>query len=630
MLKIILALLALFSAARAQAQVYPSPTFQNMTVLGSVTVNGSETVLQNLTVNGTPHLPNASVTASMLASGAASGNLGFAPLARSNFIVADSIDLTGATDASVALQALINANPTKRIYVPAGTPLINNAVTLNNGQTLQCEGRTQTVFQVNSGASGYNLGAANGVIILGTGEPGASVFDCGVSFTQPTSLTRGTVVHYPPALYANNTPRFQIDRVRVSNAWECLTATGNDGGAYIGRLECGALGNTTSSGFGVAFDGSQDTVHINSIECWPYGMNASGVTVYEDQTTVCLSLGRVDGFSADKIATFTSQVIFTSNAGTSGVPYSIADLQLDGDGALLNVGGAAYIQIGNWYTTKSTSSTLTNNAGVFSSGEVDVSNINLQNFGILGSSILVNGGTLRIYGGFILHGAIAQPLASVSSGMLEIANTNDTFPATPVRTQPYFTQSGTGVIILTNNQAVSQASSSPFINVTIDNANNYVDGNNFVGWQHSLPVTNLGFYSMNEYDTLTLTPYFSTQGDFSPSSVVTTGYFQRKGDHVVIDGGVTFNTNAFTTASGTFGLTPNIPAPLSGNSYCAPGVTENVTLPPTAVFPRVSAGPNIYFKYSVSNAGSSLLGNTHILPSKTGVGFSFNCSYRVR
>ena len=58
-------------------------------------------------------------------------------------------------------------------------------------------------------------------------------------------------------------------------------------------------------------------------------MNTSGTTVYEDQTTVCMSIGRVDGFSADKIANFASQVIFTSNASNTVVPYSIADLQAD-------------------------------------------------------------------------------------------------------------------------------------------------------------------------------------------------------------------------------------------------------------------------------------------------------------
>jgi hypothetical protein len=556
-----------------------------------------------------------------LASGAAAQNL--------DMITAATIDLSGATDASVALQAFLDAYPTKRIYVPAGTPLLLHPITLNNGQMLQCEGRTQTVFQV---TASFSPMTANGVISMGTGEPGGTLIDCGVHFYQPTPLTRANIIKYPPALAGANIPRWQIDRVRVSNAWQCLDARGNSGGAYLGRLECGAYADTSApGGAAITFDGAYDFIHVSSIECWPYDTSADAANVYEDGTTSCGNFGRVDGLSIDKLGMFEGKLTINANANNTSIPIQISNLQMDGNGSTLSVAGGG-LMIGNLYSTKDAGGAIGSVASI-TGGQTFISNAHLNTSLWAGPGIMVYGGSLTINGGDLNESRGSQPIAEVTnSGVLAVYNTNDDFPALPPRSTFFFYQNN-GVLKLANNHAVAQLSSTAsFLGIAQDNAGNYISGNEFPGWGHIIPSTNIGFYDLNEPDPIVLTPVFQTEGDFAPTVTARSGELFRKGDFVEFWTDTTFNTNAYTTAAGAFSLNDVPISPIVRGSSAFGGCTfSNIAnvVGSGMSFPEVQSN-TVYFRTMQSGTTGGDLGPANILPNITGVDLRFSCRYRVR
>ena len=533
------------------------------------------------------------------------------------------IDMTGATDVSTSLQTQLNAHPNDIVRLPAGTPELLAPVTLNTGQVLECSGRTQTVFQI---PATFTPLSAAGVITMGAAEPGGTIRNCGFNFIQPTSLTRGSVVQYPPAIYAPY-PRWVIDNVRVQNAWRCLDARGNAGGATLVRMECGAFANDSVGG--IAFDGALDFVHIGSIECWPFGMTGAQLTVYEDQSTLCASFGRIDGLAVNQLASFTASVAMTANAANTAVPYAFNTMQLDGDGAQFTA-AAGNATIGNYYSTKDSSSINTNGVALISGGNITISNANLNNADIQGPAIAVTGGALTILGGTLNQQAVGQPMLTVSgTGTAAVYNVNSAFPVGSIRTVPYYLQSTGGALILENNIAVAQSgSTAAFAGFATDVVGNYVSNNYFPGWAHTNFTTAVGYYSYNEPEVISFTPTFQTVGNFAPTVTSSVGKATRKGDYLNLFADVTFTTNAYTTASGAFLLTnTQVPPPIETAVPCVLSQADNVT----ATTFNVQLQSNTFvFPLMVSGAATTDLGTGQVPASKTGVHFRFSCTYRIK
>lgn len=397
-------------------------------------------------------------------------------------------DATGVADSTTAIRNTITAAGSNPVYLPAGTFKITDQITLNSGQTMSCAGRTQTKLYV---PATFNLGAT---AVVNLGAPGSdkipgSILDCGVSFYQPPSATsRSDIIAYPPAIYAGggfkiSQGRFQIDRVRVSGGSKCLVATGDNGGSYIGRLECGGF---STDGM-IDIDGSADFVHVDSIECWPYDFSATAamLNIYTDQSTVCAKIGRVDGLSIDKLATYAASVKFTSNAA-NGLAMNVTNMQLDGDGANLSNAGAA-LQIGNLYTTKTASSATTSGFIAISGGTTTISNVNIID-GNVQQGVVVTGGTIQINGGYWRHFNPANYGLNVTGGTAIVQNTfldpRNAGGTIDNRSAAFFFQNGaSSALQLSNNSTLpSGGATGNFVVFNTDVAKNLYQNNNFGAW----------------------------------------------------------------------------------------------------------------------------------------------------
>ena len=231
---------------------------------------------------------------------------------------------TTSPDNSAAVNAAIATG--KTVLVPTGWFRVDHMLPLQPGQNMVCMGRTVAGFTV-----GVDFSPTDpGVVELASTETGAGIHNCGITFAQSSlqplrsdfktlaqgctvdvGATAGTGCKYPPAIYAPNASRFQVDHVRISGAWDGLSAPGNPGGFWIDDLEVGALD------VGVQWDGALDACHVHGLHIWPFGFN--GYTpVYGDGNTIGAKIGRCDAQVIQDVLSSEAQVVVTAPATISG------------------------------------------------------------------------------------------------------------------------------------------------------------------------------------------------------------------------------------------------------------------------------------------------------------------------
>lgn len=259
--------------------------------------------------------------------------------------------LTGGTDNTAAFNAAFAV--AKEVYVPEGNYRITNVITIPAGGILRGAGRVATNLFI---TSTYTNVA--GFIKM---NHASELYDIGFNFAQPDTNVRANFIQYPWAVNFQDCNRVIIDRIRISGGYNGLYGPGNTGGAYIGFVEIGVINN------GMLIGGALDFFNIVKYHFWPFGFSASTnqMAVYGDGNTTAMTVGAVDGFNVENLATFQGKVVFTNDA-TAVIPYLVGNLQLDGDGSRLLAQNGT-ISIGKYYDTKSNASTvqsllLTNNA----------------------------------------------------------------------------------------------------------------------------------------------------------------------------------------------------------------------------------------------------------------------------
>jgi hypothetical protein len=446
---------------------------------------------------------------------------------------------TDTTDLTASIQSAVDSG--ENIFMPIGRYKVTDRIQLNNGQIFQGAGRTKSRFWIRSD---FNL-SATGVVRLGTGEPGALLFDVGFEFDQPTAggEERSDLIQYPWAIDANAIPRFHVDRIRVSRGWLGLDAVGNTGGSYVGRIEFGCFET------GVKIDGALDFFHGGHWHFWPFGMTGSDLVdlFYEDGLSTSVELGEVDGLSVAGISTFRGKVVLTS--GTLPlVGRNIGVLQLDGNGARL-IGNGRNLQIGECYSSKS--------AAVGGPDiEVTAGRIMIGNFQRIGNTtdpaIDVSGGYLQIASGFLNQSTLDASFATVSGGTLEICNSRLEPPDTN-RTVPYIEQTG-GVLVFKANRSSRSSRTGPLVEVAADNALHDISDNHFGGFSFVLPSgAYLGCYGPNRARANTFLPVltFATPGDLSVSYTVRNGLYWHESNGIRFEIRILASSITYTTASGS-------------------------------------------------------------------------------
>lgn len=371
--------------------------------------------------------------------------------------VADSAPAFNAAAARLSADGLHH----RAVYAPAGTYRLNGQVTLTAGQTLFGDGRGSTILTVDQAFSA----SASAVISLGsviTGESGCVVRDLAMRFAQPSDLalrstmktlaaggtsgTGGTGVMYPPAIViANNQSRSKIMNVRVGGAWVGIRNTSSTP-LYLDNIEMGALniGMDLTNHIG-------DFCHLLAYHFWPFDLIPGGVVnpVFNDGQTIALQLGDVNAFEAHGICTYNGRIVFTSAAQTGW--FHITNLMCDTDMATLEIGGAKWLHITNFYSSCSatgagkprvnvqgpgTAFVTINNwwssgsgpnpqlAVTYNATDVTISNATMFHSPTGYPAVLVSGGTLRFYNSYISlpAGTYTAPVVSQTAGALLIDN----------------------------------------------------------------------------------------------------------------------------------------------------------------------------------------------------------------
>lgn len=173
------------------------------------------------------------------------------------------------TDDTAGLKAAVATLKPVDISMRGGSMVLSSDVPLHSGQKIFGAGLGKSFITVNS-----NSGFSKGVFVADAAEPGPELRDFVVQFSQPSSPSSSTpLVAYVPMLFAQNTPRFKIDRIGCYFAWVCVDMRGNSGGSELNKFQF--------SGFaaGVLIDGALDTVRFVDPHYFPWGMT-SGMQSY--------------------------------------------------------------------------------------------------------------------------------------------------------------------------------------------------------------------------------------------------------------------------------------------------------------------------------------------------------------
>ena len=500
-------------------------------------------------------------------------------------------DLT--TDDTVALNLAAAAG--YHLFMPDGGYRVTDRINLVNGQILQGSSRHKAYFSI---GPDFNM-AATGVVKLGTGEPGAQLFDVGFKFTQADQGVRANVTAYPPAIDANAIPRFVVDRIRIESGYDGIRALGNSGGCYIGFVEIGTLNK------GIEIDGALDFVHGGHWHFWPFGVVGTPTLlngVYYDGNTQSVSLGKADGLTVDSISMFRSYMSITANAD-AGIPSSVGRISLDGDGSRLLVSGGV-TSVGQLYSTKSNATSVvavTASAGSLVAGQFhSISNSSAPGVSTTGT------GSIKINGGRLAHDFGAASWATCAAGALALRSVEFVPFAGVTYSVPHVDQSGTGVLTVENcTWPLKGAGGGTAVRAQGDAVRNLIAENNFADWDYTVPTGALtGSYGPNRVATANWTPVitFATPGNFVPTYSVRVGKVKYVSGGAWIHLRLIFDTNAFTTASGG--------ARITGLPFVNYGVATSL---PIEIYSKIGLGAGY-----TQVAGEILLNGDVILLQKSG------------
>lgn len=169
-----------------------------------------------------------------------------------------------------------------------GAYFITDAINVTTtAQRLMGVDRWKSYFKI---TSAFNL-SATGVVVFNTPSPNFSpvIEKMGMQFQQPDTTVLASMTVYPPAIFAQNQPRFEVRECQITNAFIGIDMRGNSGGAYIIDLQASFYNA------GILIDGSLDSVRIDKYHAWPFGMTANQYTAFNSSPSIsAINSGRCD------------------------------------------------------------------------------------------------------------------------------------------------------------------------------------------------------------------------------------------------------------------------------------------------------------------------------------------------
>lgn len=386
-------------------------------------------------------------------------------------------DKTGVADSTAAFNSAMAA--ADNVYVPPGTYLISDAVTITSGKRLFGAGRRKTILHM---PSTFNA-AALGCLVFSGGEPGPVVEGICVIQDQPDSLTP-TV--YPPCIYARTAARFSVRHVRMPCVYAGIDMQGNTGGAVMDDVEMSALS------VGINIDGSQDTVRISKFHSWPFGGSGSGTLTANQQTAFGGAYGiksaRCDGLSIEGALFYLQPkglyLYSSANGSTFG---QLANCGFDGDGGLTMSAGTLNV-VGGYFSNSSGAGNWVNQTG----GDLVISGARfVANAIFTGSGGLVTTGSLTELSGCYFKSGALDTAHLYASGTVSMNVVGCTFSrmgsgAYAKATIEYAGASAAGTVVGCFAPKLTSGTGT-FVKVDVD-VGVAVTGNAALGWAVTTPA----------------------------------------------------------------------------------------------------------------------------------------------
>lgn len=390
--------------------------------------------------------------------------------------------LDGVTDDTEAwVRALAYG---RNVHFPEGNSLITDELIFPNveGVSITGCGRDQSQFKLSYLT--FNMSASR-VVKLSAAYQG--LHELGFSCVQPSTAVRADIKHYPLIVELDSNSRAELSQLRFEGVYQGIGAQGNCGGSVFKDIQMGALFQ------GFVIDGALDSVRMNDIHCWPFGIagDADLLSVYMDGDTVGADFGRVDDLNIHGMICFSCRLRFSDYGGGYTFGYA-SNVALDTEMSRMEF-----------------------TAGSMSFANLDGSTNRADDF-----KIDQSGGTLRISNLQIGGNVQTQPLVLVrNDAVFSACDIN----VTSHGGSPAFYQTG-GVMTLSNGYIYSALGTDrdPAIHVaggratvTGMRASDYLGGvrnfiqidsdgyhvitdNCFVGWGYGLPTTQVsGVYGPN-------------------------------------------------------------------------------------------------------------------------------------
>lgn len=383
----------------------------------------------------------------------------------------------GSTDDTAAIQAAFDSG--KHVYIPTGQYRITNAIGFYTpGQMITGDGRTQSVFRV---GSDFNL-SATGVFVFNTGEPGPQLENLGIVFTQPTTSNRAALTSYPPAIYAQSTPRFSLYNCRIVNGTTGIDMRGNSGGATIDGLEMSCYN------YGVRIDGSLDTVRILRLQYWPFDIaGTANESIFFDSTNRGVVSGRCDDLKINSCLFINGGIQVELQSTVSGTTFgAITDTDFDSYGYVTMAGGN--MSISNCYFTLGNAAyrCILHTGGYLrvESSEFEAAVVVTNPF------IAVTGSTCyyQMVNCLFRNSGVGGGYYNMTNGTAIISSCQFIVGANQVWTNPLVGVASSGRMTFIGNRASNKGTGSGnLITVTTDNWHS-ICNNLGVGWGYSYPA----------------------------------------------------------------------------------------------------------------------------------------------
>ena len=249
----------------ALGQTFPVNNLQiNGAVSGNVSGTGN-VVLQTAPSITSPVVTGGSINNATVGQTTASTGAFTTLTSTSDNTIAIATCKNTAGDGAI-IQAAVNTGKAVTIVGPC---VMDSSVTVSTpGQRISGQGRHSTVLTQSSIL-------ATGTFICNTAEPGPVFSDFALDFVQPDTVTRSALTQYNPAFACRNTPRARFRNLYIQAAMVAFDLQGNCGGAEVLDSEVSAFNAT------VLLDGSLDTVRIDKLHAWNFGLTANQLTIYQ-------------------------------------------------------------------------------------------------------------------------------------------------------------------------------------------------------------------------------------------------------------------------------------------------------------------------------------------------------------